>query len=87
MFKHAAVARTHLKVKMIKHAILGPLLEVELLQVKMYKTHQLAEKVHALVPRSTFPSQNGTSTTFGRSDVVSRGRRKGMCTLSKVSKT
>jgi len=23
-------------------------------------------------------------TTFGRSDVVSRGRRKGLCTLSKV---
>jgi hypothetical protein len=26
-------------------------------------------------------------TTFGRSDVVPRGRRKGLCTLSKVSKT
>ena len=26
-------------------------------------------------------------TTFWRSDVVSRGRRKGLCTLSKVSKT
>ena len=26
-------------------------------------------------------------TTFGRSDVVLRGRRKGLCTLSKVSKT
>ena len=25
--------------------------------------------------------------TFGRSDVVSRGRRKGLCTFSKVSKT
>jgi hypothetical protein len=25
-------------------------------------------------------------TAFGRSDVVSRGRRKGLCTLSKVSK-
>jgi len=25
--------------------------------------------------------------TFGRSDVVSRGRHKGLCTLSKVSKT
>ena len=24
--------------------------------------------------------------TFGRSDVLSRGRRKGLCTLSKVSK-
>ena len=26
-------------------------------------------------------------TTFGGSDVVSRGRRKGLCTSSKVSKT
>jgi len=29
----------------------------------------------------------GVRTTFGRSDVVSRGRRKGLCTFSKVSKT
>ena len=29
----------------------------------------------------------GVRTTFGRSDVVSRGRRKGLRTLSKVSKT
>jgi len=81
------------------------------------------EKVHAVVARSTFPSQNvqntpgsdhfwklrcrksvrrcgakhisevkmlkrlGVRTTFGGSDVVSRGRRKGLCTSSKVSKT
>ena len=44
------------------------------------------EKVHAVVARSTFPSQHAR-TTFGRSDVVSRGRRTGLCTLSKVSKT
>ena len=68
-------------------------------QVKMYKTHQLrttfgswdVEKVHAVVARSTFQSQNHKThhvrTTFGRSDLVSRGRRKGLCTLSKVSKT
>ena len=29
----------------------------------------------------------GVRTIFGRSDVVSRGRRKGLCTLSKVTKT
>ena len=29
----------------------------------------------------------GVRTTFGGSDVVSRGRRKGLCTWSKVSKT
>ena len=99
-------------------------------EVKMYKTPQCrttfgscdVEKVHAVVVRSTFQSQNvqntrsehfsklrcsksvrrcGTKhiskskmlktphvrTTFGRSDVVSRGRRKGFCTLSNVSKT
>ena len=29
----------------------------------------------------------GVRNTFGRSDVVLRGRRKGLCTLSKLSKT
>ena len=68
-------------------------------EVKMYKTHHCrttfgswnVEKVHAAVARSTFPSQNVKSTrgsdTFGRSDLVSRGKRKGLCTVSKVSKT
>ena len=68
-------------------------------EVKMYKTHQVrttfgswdVEKVHAVVVRSTFRSQNVKNTrvrtTFGRSDVVSRGRRKGLCPLSEVSKT
>ena len=68
-------------------------------QVKMYKTPQVRttfgswdiEKVHALVARSTFRNQKCKKLrvrgTFGRSDVLSRGRRKGLCTLSKVSKT
>ena len=60
-------------------------------QVKMYKTHHVrttfgswaVEKVHAVVTRSTYWSQNVQSTlrvwtTFGGSDVVSRGRRKGL---------
>ena len=67
-------------------------------QVKMYKTLQLrstfrscaVEKVHAVVARSTFRSQHVQNTevrtTFGRSDAVSRGRRKGLCTLSKWAK-
>ena len=51
-------------------------------QVKMYKAHHVwttfgswdVEKVHAVVARSTFPSQNvqntiGVRTTFGGSDV------------------
>ena len=98
-------------------------------QVKMYKTPQRrtafgscdVEKVHAVVARNTFRSQNVQNTSasdrfwklrcrksarrcgakhiskskctkhtmdhFWRWDVVSRGRRKGFCTCSKVSKT
>ena len=69
-------------------------------EVKMCKTHQVrttfgswdVEKVHAVVARSTLQSQKCKGkwwfrNTFGRSDVVSRGRRKGLRTLSKVSKT
>ena len=63
-------------------------------EVKMYKTHHVrttsgscdVEKVHAVVARSTFRSQKVQNTTcldhFWRLDVVSRGRRKGLCTLS-----
>ena len=67
-------------------------------EVKMYKTHQVGttfgswdvEKVllwrnaHFEVKMWKTPHAR---TTFGRSDVVSRGRRTGLCTLSKVSKT
>ena len=49
------------------------------------------EKAHAIVARSTFQVKSvkhwGARSTFGRSDVVLRGRRKGLCTLSRVSKT
>ena len=69
------------KSKCTKHTILGPLLEVEMLkkcaplfQVKMYKTPHVratfggsgVEKVHAVVARSTFPSQNVQNTTCPR---------------------
>ena len=101
------------------------------LEVKMFKAHYSrttfgrwdVEKVHAVVVRSTFRSQNVQSTpapdhfwklrcrkkrtplwreahvevkmyktphvraTFGGSGVVSRGRRKGWGTFSKLSKT
>ena len=68
-------------------------------EVKMDKTHHArttfaswdVEKVHGVVARSTFRSEHvqntrGSDPTFGGSDVVSRGRRKGLCTSSKVSK-
>ena len=67
-------------------------------QVKMYKTHQVGttfgswddEKVHAVVAGNTFRSQNvktpHAETTFWRSDVVSRGRRKGLWVKRSISK-
>ena len=67
-------------------------------QDKMYKSRYArttfgswdVEKVHAVAARSI--EVNSIKkwwvwSTFGRSDVVLRGRRKGLCTLSKASKT
>ena len=39
------------------------------------------------ISKSKVPKKLRVRTTFGCLDVVSRGRRKGLCTLSKVSKT
>ena len=89
----------HLQVKNLKHLTFGTLLEVEMskkctalwreahFEVKTYETHQVRTTFGTVVARSTFRSQNVKNTSFGRSDVVSRGRRKGLCTLSKASKT
>ena len=83
---------------------LGPLLEVAMskkctLEVKMYKTLgfgpllevQMSKKCTPLWREAHFEVKMyialGVRTTFGRSDVASRGKRKGLCTLSKVSKT
>ena len=67
-------------------------------EVKMYKTHHSqttfgswdVEKVYAVVARSKFWSQKGKKLTssehFLTSDVVFRGKRKGFCTLPKLSK-
>ena len=68
------------KPKCTKHTMLGPLLEVEMSK----KCTQLWHEAHFEVKMVKAP---GVRTTFGGSDVVSRGRRKGLCTLSKVSKT
>ena len=63
-------------------------------EVKMYKAHHVrttfgsgdVEKVHAVVARKMYKTHH-VRTTVGHSELVSRGRRKGLCTLSKVSKT
>ena len=67
------------KLKWAKHLSLGALLEVEMF------------KVYTVVARRPFQVKMSKTlhvrTTFGRSDVVSHGRRKGFCTLSKMRKT
>ena len=68
------------KSKCTKHTILGPLLEVEMSK----KCTPLWREAHFQVKMYKTPH---VRATFGSSDVVSRGRRKGLWTLSKVSKT
>jgi len=58
----------------------APLLEVEVSK----KCMPLWREAHFEVKMWKTPH---VRTTFWRSDVVSRGRRKGFCSLSKVSKT
>ena len=68
------------KSKSTKHTRFGSLLEVE-----------MSKKCTPLWREARFEVKmlkaQGFRTTFGRSDVVSHGRRKGLCTLSKMSKT
>ena len=68
------------KSKCTKHTILGPLAEVEMSK----KCTPLWREAHFEVKML---KTLGLRTTFGGSDVVSHGRRKGLCTLSRVSKT
>ena len=68
------------KSKCTKHNMFGPLLEV----VMSKKCTPLWREAHFEVKMLKILH---VRTTFGRSDAVSRGRRKGLGTLSKVSKT
>ena len=70
------------KSKRTKHHMYAPLLEVEMLK----KCTPLWREAHFEVKTLKAPGVR-TTFTFGRSDVVSRGRHKGLCTFSKVSKT
>ena len=67
------------KSKCTKHTIVGPLLEVAMSK----KCTPLWREAHFEVKMLKAP---GVRTTFGGLDVASRGRRKGLSTLSKVSK-
>jgi len=68
------------KSKCTKHTTFRPLLEVE-----------MSKKCTPLWREAHFEVKSVKSwwvrSTFGHSDVVLRGGRKGLCTLSKVSKT
>jgi len=78
---HAGVARSTFSSQNVqKHTIVGPLLEVEMSK----KCTPLWREAHFEVKMLKTP---GVRTSFGGSDVASRARRKGLCTLSKVSKT
>ena len=68
------------KAKCTKHTILRSLLEVEVLKKRtpFYREAHFEGKMY---------KTHHSRSTFGRSDVVSRGRRKGFCTSPKVSKT
>ena len=72
-------ARHISKSKCIKHIGVGPLLEVAMSK----KCTPLWREAHFQVKMY---KTHHVRTTFGGSDVVSRGRRKGLWTLSKVSK-
>ena len=63
-----------------KHTMLGPLLEVAMSK----KVTPLWREAHFEVKMYKTPH---VRATFGGSDGVSRGMRKGLCTWSKVSKT
>ena len=68
------------KSKCTKHTMFGPLWEVEMWKkcTPLWREADFEVKMY---------KAHHVRTTFGRSDPVSRGRRKGLCTLSKVSKT
>ena len=67
------------KSKCTKHTNLGPLLEADMSK----KCTPLWREAHFQVKSA---QKWGVRNTFGRSDVVLRGRRRGLCTLPKVRK-
>ena len=77
---HCCGAKHISKSKVLKTDGLGAFLEVDISK----KCTPLWREAHFEVKSA---KHWGVRSTFGRSDVVLRGRHKGLCTLSKVSKT
>ena len=67
---HDVVSRSTFRSQNVQNTMLGPLLEVAMSK----KCTRLWREAHFEVKMLKAP---GVRTTFGRSDVVSRGRRKG----------
>ena len=77
---HAVVARSTFRSQTVKNTMYGPLLEVAMSK----KCTPLWREAHFEVKMY---KTHHVRTIFGGSDAVSRGRRKGLCTLSKVTET
>ena len=77
---HAVVARSTFRSQNAQNTRSEPLLAVAMSK----KCTPLWREAHFEV--KTYKTHH-VRTTFGSSDVLSRGRRNGLCTLSKVSKT
>ena len=77
---HRCGAKHISKWKCTKHHMFAPLLEVEMSKkcIPLWREAHFEVKMY---------KTHHARTTFGRSELVSRGRRKGLCTLSKASKT
>ena len=65
------------------HTILGPLLEIETCK----KCTALCCEAHVQVKTHENTKTSNPRTTFESSEVVSAGRYKGLCALSRLSKT
>ena len=76
----AVVAQSRFRSQNVQKTRFGPLLEIQMSK----KCTPLWREAHVEVKML---KAQGVRTTFRGSDVVSRGRRKGLCTLSKVGKT
>ena len=78
---HAAVARRTFRSQKLKK----PRGSEHLLKLRCRKSVRRCGTKH--ISKSKVEKTEQVRSTFGRSDVVSRGRRKGLHTFSKVSKT
>ena len=78
---HAVVARSTLRSQNVQNTSASE----HFWKLRCWKSARRCGAKH--VSESKVEKTEGVRSTFGRSDVVLRGSRRGLCTLSKVSKT